>query len=156
EGIDSRHDERAEIRAHEPALAKLRDDLGDLLFDLEDGGGALLVDLDRLRDGLIREVLDAPEHGVICAAREAAVLFVADADRHERWIFEVERDPRLFLAVILLEEPAVDADDLERALLQIVRLLRVEREDLPSDVAFGEDQRRDRLGAQPAHRLEAV
>ena len=60
---------------------------------------------DRVGERLVDEALGAAEHRLIGAAGEARVLLVANAERHERRVFQVEREARLGARVVLGESP---------------------------------------------------
>ena len=55
--------------------------------------------------------------------------------------FRTERELRLGTRGIFFHQTTVDAYDLQRAFLEIVRLLRIQREDLPGYLAVSYDKR---------------
>ena len=60
------------------------------LVELEKPRGALGAELERLRQRLAEERVDALQDRVVGAAGEAAVLLVADAERQEGGLLELE------------------------------------------------------------------
>src|SRR6267154_1408823 len=157
-GVDARHDEGAQIRADEAARFQLGDDLGDARIQVHQHAGVPLVQFDRFRQRLLRKLFQPPHDRIVGAAGELAVLLVADTERDERGFLQVVGELSFCASRVLgvPQQAAGDADHFERLLAQVVRFFRVEREDLPGDLAFGNDERGDRSGAQPSHRFEAV
>src|SRR6185436_5777569 len=80
------------------------------------------------------------------------------AEREERRQLELEFERSLHLAArrAAARERARHPNRLERLLLQVVRLLGVEREDLKGDLGIGHEQRDDRPDAELLQRLQAV
>src|SRR5262245_694650 len=154
--VDARHHEGTQIRAREAARLQLVHRSSDQLVELEDVLGVLLVLLEDLPDRLRRECFQLAQDGRIGAAGEGAFFLVAQPERHQRRFLEIEGEVRLGARAVLFQQVLVDADHFESALAQVVRLLGIEREDLPGDLALGDDERHDRLRAQAAHRRQPV
>src|SRR5882762_10480543 len=158
QGVDARDDEGAQIRADEAARLQLRDDLGDARIQVNEHVGVPLVQFDRFRQRLLRKLFQPAHDRVVGAAGELAVLLIADAERDERGFLQVVGELSFGASRVLgvPQQAAGDADHFERLFAQVVRFFRVEREDLPGDLALGHDERGDGPRAEPAHRLEAV
>src|SRR5262245_735220 len=110
----------------DPALL----DLGDGDRERRLGGahhvGPLRPSLDALRHALLQELVDPAQDRRERAAREPLVLLIEEAQGDEVRRLEL-RGPLLFRGVrLVLHEGAVHPDDLERLLLEVVRLLDVE------------------------------
>ncbi len=116
----------------------------------------LLVRLDRVLQSIVDEMLGPAEDRVIGASGKPCASFVADSERHVRGVLQIERERRFGARAVLGEQAAVDANDLERSLFQVVRFLRVECQDLPGDLALGDYERGNGLGPQPPHGLQAM
>src|SRR5262249_18280529 len=90
-GIDPRYDEPAQVRALESLRLERLDGGGDRLLQVHDLRGAFLAPGERLRQLLLEELVHALQDRVVGASRKTAVLLVADAERQERGLLEVER-----------------------------------------------------------------
>src|SRR5207344_184822 len=110
----------------------------------------------RLRNRFVAELRQPAHERMIQPAAEARVLLIAQAHLDERRLLEIVGEVLLGLARAFLEEVAENADHLEGLVLQVVRLLRVKREDLPGHLALRYNERRDRFRAEPAHRRQAM
>jgi hypothetical protein len=78
--------------------------------------------------------------GTTAEAREA---FIADAKSDQGGFVQVEGELRLKTRGIFVYQTAVNAYDLQRSFLEVVSLLRIQREDLPGNLAVSHDQRSD-------------
>src|SRR5215831_1976056 len=74
----------------DPALLDLGHDASQRLVRFADQAGALLAILERLGELSLQELVDAPEHRRERATREALVLLVEEAERHEVGGLELE------------------------------------------------------------------
>src|SRR5207245_7893265 len=127
--IDPRDDEALEVRAGEaPGLQRL-DLLGDQIVQRQHGSGPSLAGLQRSAQGALHELIHALEHRMVGAAAESRPLLVAEAQRDEGWLLELQR-VSLLRGAVEPRQLLVHADDLQRLLPQIVCLLSVQREDL--------------------------
>src|SRR3989442_15061094 len=142
--------------ADEAARLQPGDDRGDALVELKEHLRLPLVNPDDFRNRLVREGHEPAHDGVVGRAGEFRIALVAHTERDQRSLFQIEGKLRLRPRTVFVDQPAVDADDFQRALAQVVRLLRVEREDLPGDLALRHDQRGDRPRAEAPHRLQPV
>src|SRR6267154_687946 len=158
QGIDARDDESAQVGADEAARLQLGDDLGDARIQVRQHAGVPLVRFDRFRQRLLRKLFQAPHDRVVGAAGELALVLVTDAERDERGFLQVVGELSFGASRVLgvPQQAAGDADHFEGLLAQVVRFFRVEREDLPGDLAPGHHERGDGPRAQPAHRFEAM
>ena len=86
---------------------------------------------------------------MIRAAGEAAVLLVAEAERHERGLLELGREFPL-RAVVELCERLGEPRDLERALAKVVRLLGVEKQNPMRDFRLRHHDGDDRSSRRAA------
>ena len=109
----------------------------------------------RLGQRRAEELVDAAEHRMVRAAGEAAVLQVAEAQRHERGLLELGFELALG-PVVELGEALGQPRHLERALAEVVRLLGVEEQDAVRDLGLGHHDGHRRAGAERAHRRQAV
>src|SRR5262249_41586559 len=114
----------------DPALLERGDSTSERRVGGLHARGALLAFAERRLERALQELVDALQDRSEGAAREAAVLLVDDAERDEVGRLELEAPVVLARARLLLGEPAVHADHLERLLLEVVGLLGVEGEDL--------------------------
>jgi hypothetical protein len=104
----------------------------------------------------VRKPVHAPQEGRESAAREALVLLVEQAQGDEVRRLELVGVVLLALPGLRLRQPAVHADDLQRLLLEVVGLLRVEGEDLEGHLRLQEEQGGHRLRLELLQDLEAV
>src|SRR5260370_41918773 len=116
----------------------------------------LLIIFDRRSQWLIGEALQAAQDWMINTSAEARYALVANAQRYQRRLIEVEGKLRLGSRCVFIQQTAIDADDLQRFLFQVVRLLRVHSQDLPGDRASRHDQSRNCLCSHAAHGLRTV
>lgn len=93
---------------------------------------------------------------MVSAPAEAREAFIADPESDQGWFVEVKRELRFEARGIFVHQTMVDADDLERAFLEIVSLLRIEREDLPGYLAVIRDERSNGFRPKAAHGFEAM
>src|SRR5882724_11047367 len=132
----------------DPALFDLRDDDAERRVRRADQVGALRPRVEALRQRLLQELVDPAENRRERAAREPLVLLVEEAEGDEVRRFELKR-PRLLGGLgLLLHERPVHADDLERLLLEVVRLLDVERENLEDHRRLDDQDDRDEVGLE--------
>src|SRR5262249_15932285 len=153
--IEARDDEAPEIRARHAARFERLDFLHDEVVERHQRLGARGADYQRRLERLLEELVDALEQRCVRAAAEARALLVADAERDVAGLLEFQRVARLG-RVVEARELARHADDFERLLAQVVRLLGIEREDLIRGGLLRHEDRRDAFGAERAHRREAV
>src|SRR5437867_2265072 len=128
-GVAACDDDLPEVRALHAALLKRLHMDRDAVVDVHETHRPLLALSQRGGQRRIHEPIDTPEHRVVGRAGEAVTLFIGGAEGQERGRLEARRVLRLFRARRLLRERARHANDLERAIAQVVRLLGVERED---------------------------
>src|SRR2546426_9035983 len=100
--------------------------------------GALLALLQPTAQRRLQKLVDAAQDRRESAAREALVLLVEEAERDQVRGLELEGPVLLGGGRLLGLGAAVHADDLERLLLEVVRLLRVERQHLEGHVGLGD------------------
>jgi len=93
---------------------------------------------------------------MVSTTGEARKAFVADAKSDQGGFVEVERELRFGTCGIFVHQTTVDAYDLQRAFLEIVSLLRIQREDLPGYLAVSYNERCNGFRPQSAHRFEAM
>src|SRR2546425_1229986 len=105
--IDPRDDEALEVRAGEATGLQRLHLLDDQIVQRQDGFGPRLAGLQRSAQGAFDELIHALEHRMVGAAAEPRPLLVAEAQRDEGRLLE-----------------------LQRLLSQIVRLLGVQRKNL--------------------------
>src|SRR5690606_38630373 len=130
-------EEVLDVGVVDAALLELRDRGAERLVGLADELGALLPLRQRLGEVAGEELVDPLQDRRERAAREALVLLVEQAERDQVRRLELEGEVLLAGLRRFLGEDAVHADHLERLLLQVVRLLGVEREDLEGDLRVG-------------------
>src|SRR5205809_2408557 len=128
----AREDEVLHVGMVDPALLDPGHDDGQRLVGLSDEARALLALADAFLQRRLEELVDAPEDRREGAAGEALVLLVEQAERDEVRRLELERPLLLGARRLTLGEAPVHADDLERLLLEVVGLLDVEREHVPT------------------------
>ena len=92
---------------------------------------------------------------MIRAASEAAVLLIAEAERHERCLLELDGE-FLLRSIVEGRQCFGQTHDLERALAEVVCLLGVQEENTVRDFGLGYDERDDRLRTQLTEGTEAV
>src|SRR3989449_11271823 len=109
--VDARHDERLQIGALEAPRLQGRHGLAHGGVEGEELPGALLPGLERLGQLGAEEALDPLQHGIVDAAREAAVLLVAQAEREQGRLLELRRE-LLLGPVVERGETLREADDL--------------------------------------------
>ena len=110
--------------------------------------GALLALRQRLREVALQELVDAAQDRGEGPAREARIVFVEEAERDEVGRLELKRVVVLPASRLFSGEAPVHADHLEGLFLEVVRLLRVEREDLERDLGLGHEDGGDHLGLE--------
>src|SRR5512143_1716771 len=89
--IDPGDDERAQVGALESLRLEPLDRGRDGLFELHHPGCPVLPFLERLRQLLLEKLLHALQDGVVGASRKTAVLLIADAERQQSRLVEIER-----------------------------------------------------------------
>ena len=80
---------------------------------------------------------------MVGATAKARQAFIADAKSDQGGLVQVERELGLGTRRIFVHQTTVDADDFQRAFLEVVSLLRIQREDLPGYLAVSHDKRSD-------------
>src|SRR3989449_32591 len=115
------------VRVVDAALLDLRHDLAQGRVRLADERGALPALLEALRQRELQELVHPPQDRRERPTRESLVLFVEEAERDEVGGLELRLPALLGARGLVLRERPVHPDDLERFLLQVVRLLDVER-----------------------------
>jgi hypothetical protein len=88
------------------------------------------VILDRRAERFVGKGLESPEDWMVSTTAEAREAFIADAESDQGGFVQVERKLGLGTRGIFVHQTTVDADDLQRAFLEVVSLLRIEGEDL--------------------------
>jgi hypothetical protein len=78
---------------------------------------------------------------MVSTTAEARETFITDAECDQGGLVEVERELGLRACGIFVHQTTVDAYHFQRAFLEIVSLLRIQREDLPGYLAVGHDER---------------
>src|SRR5215831_13786115 len=153
--VDASDDERLEIRTLESTRLHAFYRFVDQLVQLEQFGGALAPRLERAGQFGGEELVAPLEDRVIHAAGEAPVLLVAEAERDERCLLELDLELAL-RAIVERCEILRQPRHLEGSLAEIVRLLGVQQENSVRDFRFWHDQGDDGLRTQLAHRAEAM
>src|SRR5262245_42669666 len=148
--VDASDHEGLEVRALEAALLEARDGRVHSLVELEQLVRTLAPRFDRLRELGAEKLVAALEHRVERGTGEAAVLLVAEAERDERGLLELDGEVAL-RPIVERRERLRQPRHLERPLAEIVRLLGVEEEDTMGDFGLRNHERHDRLGAQLLH-----
>jgi len=92
---------------------------------------------------------------VIRAATQGAPLFVRRTKRKVWRLLELERVVDLLSRLPVGERPR-HPNGLQRLLLDVVRLFRIERKNLERDVGLGDQQADDALRTELPHRLQAM
>src|SRR2546425_4496324 len=145
------------VRVVDAALLDLRDDLAQGRVRLADERGALPALLEALRQRELQELVHPPQDRRERPARESLVLFVEEAERDEVGGLELRLPALLGARGLVLRERPVHADDLERFLLEVVRLLDVEGEDLEDHRGLDDEDRRHGVGPELVeHRATVV
>src|SRR5438552_3378550 len=129
------------VRVVDAPLLDLRDDLAQGRVRLADERGALPALLEALRQRELQELVHPPQDRRERPARESLVLFVEEAERDEVGGLELRLPALLGARGLVLRERPVHPDDLERFLLQVVRLLDVEGEDLEDHLGLDDEDR---------------
>jgi len=80
---------------------------------------------------------------MVSATSESRDAFIADAKCDEGGLVEIERELGLGTRRVFVHETTVNADDFQRAFLEVVSLLRIQREDLPCYLAVSHNERSD-------------
>ena len=88
--VHARDDERLQVRARQPLRLQLLDRRADRVVQLQDLLAAAIALLDRLGDRFVEKGVDAAEDRLIGAAAQARPILVADAERQERRLLELE------------------------------------------------------------------
>ena len=141
----------------DPALLQLGDDRAERGVGRAHQLGALLALRQRLREAALQELVDAAQDRGEGPAREARIVLVEEAERDEVRRLELKRVVVLPRLRLFLGEAAVHADHLEGLFLEVVRLLRIEREDLERDLGLGDEDGGDHLGLELGeHRAPVV
>src|SRR2546428_607420 len=113
--------------------------------------------LEPLRQGEPQELVHASQDRRERPAREPLVLLVEEAERDEVGGLELGLPALLGARGLVLRERPVHADDLERFLLEVVRLLDVEGEDLEDHRGLDDEDRRHGVGPKLVeHRATVV
>ena len=93
---------------------------------------------------------------MISTTAETREAFIAGAKSDQGGFVEVERELRFGPRGIFVHQTTVDAYDLQRSFLEVVSLLRIQREDLPGYFTVRHDERCNGFRPQAAHGLEAM
>src|SRR5215470_3521517 len=93
---------------------------------------------------------------MVNTATKPGYTFVADTKRDEGSFVQIKSKLQFLPGSIFLYESAVDPNDLQCTLFQIVRFLGVQREDLPGHLSICNNECRNRLRSQAAHRFEPM
>src|SRR5262249_55049418 len=136
--IDACDDKCLEIWTLEPARLHSLHRFVHQLIELEQLLGALSSRGERRRQLAAKELVAALENRMIGAAREAAILLIAEAKRDECRFLELD----LILALRTIVERGErfgETSHLERALAEVVRLLGVEQQNAVRDFRLGHD-----------------
>src|SRR5216684_3204607 len=133
-----------------PHLQHLRDRRIELR-----GARALLSNCEPFLQGQIEKLFEPFVDRMVSAPREPRALFVCRPEGDERGFFEEGSELQL-VPRAGAHQAAIHPDYLERALLEIVGFLGVQREDLVGDIRFGQDQRDHRLCAQQPRRSQSM
>src|SRR6185295_19119619 len=141
-------DEVFHVRVLDPALRELGYGLAERGVGRAHELGALLALRQRLREVALQELVDAAQDRGEGPAREARIAFVEKAERDEVGRLELKRVVVLPGVRLLFGEAPIHADHLEGLFLEVVRLLRVEREDLERDLRLGNEDGGDHLGLE--------
>src|SRR5437867_12078084 len=153
EGSRAREDEVLHVWVIDAALLELGHDPAERLVRLQHQGGPRLTVLEGPGEAPLEELVHPPQHGREGAAREALVLLVEQAEGDEVGRLELERVVLLAGVGLLLDQAAIHADDLEGFLLEVVRLLGVERQDLEGYLGLGDEDGRDHLDRSEERRV---
>src|SRR5437879_3475430 len=129
------------VRVVDAPLLDLRDDLAQGRVRLADERCACPALLEALRQRELQELVHPPQDRRERPARESLVLFVEEAERDEVGGLELRLPALLGARGLVLRERPVHPDDLERFLLQVVRLLDVEGEDLEDHLGLDDEDR---------------
>src|SRR5437868_13895144 len=103
---------------------------------------------------LVTKVLKAPKDRMVSASTKPCDSFVADPQSDKRGMIEIESKSGFGPRRIFLDQATVDADHFQGPLFEVMRFLRVQSQDLPRNLAFGDDESRDGLSSKAAHRSE--
>ncbi len=139
-----------------PRALSLRDDIADAIVDGEDLSSAANALFQRLRRRFVEEVVDASKHRLIRSPAQSRSIFVRRPQGQKRRLIELECEGPLVAVLAGVCQRAQHADRLERLLLEVVRLLGIQRQDLERDLAIRHEQRDDRARAQGAQRLQSM
>ena len=126
----------------DPALLDLRDHVPQRLVGRADQLRALLPLLERLGEATLEKLVHPAQDRREGAAREALVLLVEETERDEVGRLELEGVVFLAASRLVGHEASIHANDLGRFLLEVVRLLGIEGEDLEGDLGLQEEQGR--------------
>src|SRR5437867_3574967 len=100
--------------------------------------------------GLLYELIRAPENRMIGAAAKPAVFEITETKRDQRGFLEFQCIS-FFVGLVERSKLLVHLDDFQRALTQVVRLLGIQREDLIRRGSFRDDNADNTFGAQRPH-----
>src|SRR5436190_10079146 len=140
------------VRVVDATLLDLRHHAGQRLVGRAHEAGALLALFQAPPQRYLQEFIDSSQNRGEGAAGEALVLLVEQPERDQMGGLELKRPVLFGRRRLLALGAAVHADDLERLLLEVVRLLGVEREHLKRHVGLGHEDGGDDVGLQLVER----
>src|SRR5215470_6612667 len=144
------------VRVIDAALLDLRDHVAQGLVSGPHHFRALFPLLEGLGEPALQELVHAAQDRGEGPACEPLVLLVEETQRDEVCRLELKSVVFLAVARLLDREPPVHADDLERFLLEVVRFLRVEGEDLECDLRLRHEYRGHHRGLELAEHGAAM
>src|SRR5439155_23817128 len=144
------------VRMVDAALLDLGHHLGQHLVGRAHHLGALDPLLQALAEAALEELVHPAQDRREGAAGEALVLLVEQAEGDEVRGLELQRPIVLGGRRLLLGQRAIHPDDLQRLLLQVVRLLGVEGQHLEGHLLLGHEDGGDVVGLQLVERRPPV
>ena len=133
--VHTSDDERFQIGARETPGLQSGDNFRDRIIQLEHLCRTAFPFAERLWHRFLEELVDSTKDWVIRPTTQAASLFMRRTQREIGRLLELEGKID-FPSGFLFRERARHSNRLERLLLDVVRLLRVERKDLEGDLRF--------------------
>ena len=154
--VDARHHVVAQVRRAEAALRQRRDDALHLVVDIQQSRGVAFPLAQARRQRALAEAVHLLEECAVGAAGEARRLAVENAERQQLRRLEFRGELRLARLRLPLDQAARHADHLEAAILEVVRLLGVEREDAIRERLVRRDERDDLPQAEHLRRRQPM
>ncbi len=147
-GVHARDHIVAQIRRLEPLLGEVGDHSFHLRIDFEKARRIAIPLAEAGGQWPVAEAIDFLQERAVSAAGEARRLLIHGAERDQLGRFEFRSEICFARLALLLREAARHANDFQAPVLEVVRLLGVQRENAIRERLVGRDERSDLLQAK--------